>query len=102
MLTLDDVIGMSDLTEDEIDAIVEHEHCPEIVAAELGNYLVHSPDGVPMLKRMILEDIAASEAREDYKHALKLRLVLKHFVETHPDYEPEGAHAAGGAAGGQG
>jgi hypothetical protein len=89
MLTLDDVIGMSDLTEDEIDAIVEHEHCPEIIAAELGNYLVHSPSGVPMLRRMILEDIARAEAREDYTHALKLRLVLRHFVETHPDFEPD-------------
>ena len=53
MLTLDDVIALSDLTEEEIDAIVEHEHCPEIIAAELGSYLVHSPEGVPMLKRMI-------------------------------------------------
>lgn len=89
MLTLDDVIGMSELTEDEIDAIVEHEHCPEIIAAELGNYLVHSPNGVPLLKRMILEDIAAAEAKENYAHALKLRLVLRHFVETHPEYDPE-------------
>ncbi|WP_421708847.1 hypothetical protein [Algihabitans sp.] len=93
MLTLDDVIALSDLTEDEIDAIVEHEHCPEIVAAELGNYLVHSPDGVPLLKRMILEDIAAAEGREDYKHALKLRLVLRHFVETHPDVDVAKASA---------
>ncbi len=91
MLTLDDVIALSDLTEEEIDAIVEHEHCPEIIAAELGSYLVHSPEGVPMLKRMILEDIAGAEAREDYTHALKLRLVLRRFVQTHPDYTPETA-----------
>jgi hypothetical protein len=38
MITIDDCIGLSGLTEDEVDAIAEHEHLPEIVAAELGNY----------------------------------------------------------------
>ena len=85
MLTLQDCIAMSDLTQEEIDAIAEHEHIPEIVAAELGYYLVHSPEGVPMLKRMIIDDIEAARRRHDTKHALKLRLVLHHFIQTHPD-----------------
>ena len=38
VLTLQDCIALSDLTEEEILAIAEHEHIPEIVAAELGNY----------------------------------------------------------------
>ena len=59
MLTLKDAIDYSELTEEEIDAIAEHEHVPEIIAVELGTYLVHSEDGVPMLKRMILDDIEA-------------------------------------------
>lgn len=88
MLTLQDCIALSDLTEEEVDAIAEHEHIPEIVAAELGCYLVHSPDGVPMLKTMILEDIAAAKVRGDRDHALKLRLVLRHFVRTHPGNRP--------------
>ncbi len=85
MLTLQDCIGLSDLTEEEVDAIAEHEHIPEIVAVELGNYLVHTPEGVPMLKRMIIEDIEAARKRGDQDHALKLRLVLHHFIQTHPD-----------------
>jgi len=89
MLTLEDCIALSDLTEDEILAIAEHEHIPEIVAAEMGSYLVHSPDGVPLLKRMILDDIEGAKKRGDLAHALKLRLVLRHFIQTHPDYKPD-------------
>ena len=85
MLTLKDCIDLSDLTEEEIAAIAEHEHIPQIVAAELGNYLVQSPDGSPMLKRMIIDDIDAARRRGDLDHCLKLRLVLHHFIKTHPD-----------------
>ena len=43
MITIEDCLALSDLTEEEIDAIAEHEHLPEIIAAELGNYLAHRP-----------------------------------------------------------
>jgi len=98
MLTLEDCIGLSDLTEDEIDAIAEHEHLPEIIATELGNYLVHSPEGIPMLRKMILDDISAAVKREDWEHALKLRLVLRHFIQTHPETKSGSDTKAAGAA----
>lgn len=90
MLTLEDCIALSELNEEEIAAIAEHEHIPEIVAAEYGNYLLHSASGVPMLKRMILDDIKAAERRGDLKHALHLRLVLRHFILTHRDLRTTG------------
>ena len=84
MLTYEDCVALSDLTEEEIEAIMEHEHLPAMVAAELGNYLVHSAEGVPLLKRMILDDIEMARGRGDWDHAMKLRLVLRHFVQSHP------------------
>jgi hypothetical protein len=84
MLTYEDCVGLSDLTEDEIEAIAEHEHIPEIVAAEFGSYLVHTDDGVPKIRRIILDDIELAERRGDAEHAMTLKLVLKHFVDTHP------------------
>ena len=63
MLTFEDCLGLSGLTEKEIDAIAQHEHLPEIVALELGNYLLHQPDGAPKIRRMILDDIADAEAK---------------------------------------
>lgn len=85
MLSIEDCIAFSMLTEDEIAAIAEHEHIPFVAAAEMGCYLCHTADGVPMLKRIILDDIDAATKRGDFHHAGKLRLVMKHFIETHPD-----------------
>ena len=83
MLTIEDCIALSELTEEEIDAIAEHEHVPEMVAVEMGSYLIHSPGGEKRIKRIIVEDIAVARQRGDLVHAAKLKLVLKHFVEHH-------------------
>lgn len=83
MLTIQDCIELSGLTEDEVLAIAEHEHIPEMVAVELGAYLVETPDGEKRVKRMIADDIAAARTRGDIKHALALKLVLKHYLEHH-------------------
>ena len=91
MLSYQDCLALSDLTDQEIAAIAEHEHVPMIVALELGNYLVSQPDGVPKLKRIILDDIAAATGRGDTKRAGDLRLVLRHFVQTHPRHRPNAA-----------
>ena len=84
-VTLKDCIALSELTDEEIDAIAEHEHIPEIVAAELGNYLIHTPDGVPVLRRMIVDDIAEARKKGDVKKLCRLMHVLRHFIETHPE-----------------
>ena len=90
MLNYEDCLALSELEEDEIDAIAEHENLPEMAALELGSYLVHSPEGVPMIKKMIVDDIENARARGNLKHAAKLRLVLKHFVEMHPKHRTTG------------
>lgn len=82
MLTWEDCLALSCFSEDVIDAIAEHEHVPEMVALELAEYLVHTDDGVPRLKRMILDDIAAADARGNTEHAKRLRLALHHFVAS--------------------
>jgi len=87
MLTYQECLELSELTLDEINAIAEHEHVPEIVAAELGNYLVHCNDGVPRIKRIILDDIEEALRHGREARALHLKLVLKHFIETHPSNE---------------
>jgi len=85
MLTYQDCIGLSDLTEEEIKAIAEHEHVPDIVALEFGHYLIETEDGVPAIKAIIIDDIAHAEKNGDSKHATKLKLVLQHFIDTHPE-----------------
>lgn len=83
MLTFEDCLGLSELTEEEILAIAEHEGIPELAALELGNYLVSSPDGDKRIKRIILDDIEAARRCHDRRHAAALRLVLRHFCREH-------------------
>lgn len=86
MLTYEDCQGLCDLTEEEVAAIAEHEHIPQMAAAAMGNYLVHLSDGIPRLKAIIRDDIADARAQGDHVHAAKLVYVLRHFVETHPEH----------------
>jgi len=84
MLTIDDCIALSDLTEDEIDAIAEHEHLPEMVAVELGCCMVHSAEGPRRIARFIRDDIERARSHGQTVHAQQLTVVLKGFVAHHP------------------
>ena len=83
MLTFEDCLGLSELTEDEILAIAEHEHIPEIAALGLGNYLIHEPRGDERIKCFIVDDIAAASRKGDFRHAAVLRCVLSEFCQEH-------------------
>jgi hypothetical protein len=83
MLTFDDCLGLCELTQEEIAAIAEHEHIPEMLAVELGSYLLHSPGGAAAISRMIADDIEAAVIRGEHLHAAKLKLALKQFCEAH-------------------
>ena len=84
MLTLEDCIALCGLTEEEVLAIAEHEHIPEIAAAEMGNYLLRAPDGESCIKAMIRDHIAAAIAEPNRNRELALKLVLRNFVLGHP------------------
>jgi len=84
MISMDDIIGLTDLDEDEIDAIAEHEHIPEVAAAALGDYLLHQANGASRVHDMIVEDIREALGRNDGPHAASLYVTLRHFIHTHP------------------
>ncbi|TVO70738.1 hypothetical protein [Sedimenticola selenatireducens] len=87
MLTLEDCLGLCELDEEEILAIAEHEHVPEIVALEMAQYMVHLPEGTVMIKRMILEDIQHAKQNNNQSHAEVLEKALKHFIVNHPEFK---------------
>ena len=87
MLTLEDCIEMSDLTEEEILAIAEHEHIPTIAAAALAHYMVHSPSGEMGIKTMIRDDMHHAGERGDRIKELTLKMVLRQFILQHPRCE---------------
>ncbi len=85
MISIEDIIGMTDLTVEEIDAIAEHEHIPEIAAAALADYLMHQPKGAATVRGMITDDIRAALRRNDRTHARDLLMALRRFVSDHPE-----------------
>lgn len=87
MLSLEDCIAMCGLTAEEVRAVAQHEHIPEIAATELGNYLVSSPEGELCIKEMIRDDIAHAIACGNRERELVLKLMLRNFVLQHPSCE---------------
>ena len=85
MISLQDCIDLCGLTEEEVLAIAEHEHIPEIVAASLGQYLLHQKHGPDRIRDMIGVDIRAALDRKDIPHASELVAVMRHFLSTHPE-----------------
>jgi hypothetical protein len=83
MLSLQDCLALCELSEEEVRAIAHHEHIPEIAAAELGNYLVRTPEGEKRIKSIIRDDIAEARAGGDRTRELALKLVLRNFVSQH-------------------
>jgi hypothetical protein len=84
MLSLEDIIDFSALTEGEIDAIAEHEHISEISAASLGQSLLQSRKGTEKIERFIREDMEEAEWDGLTGKAKGLQQVLARFMETRP------------------
>src|SRR5689334_12701095 len=83
MLTIDDCIAMCGLTEQEVDAIAQHEHLPEIVAVELGNYLSRTAEGERQIQHMIEDDIADCLQAGHREQAALLKVVLCQYLKLH-------------------
>jgi hypothetical protein len=69
MISLEDCIGLCGLDEDEVAAISEHEHIPEIAAAALANYLLTQPHGGEAIRTMIIDDIHKALDEGRVRHA---------------------------------
>jgi hypothetical protein len=87
MISLEDCIALCGLTEDEVLAIAEHEHIPEIAAAALASYLLDKEHGKEKIRDMIRDDIRNALHRNDRAHARELLMALRHFITEHPNLQ---------------
>lgn len=85
MLTFEDCVALSHLSEEEVSAIAEHEHIPEMAAIEYGDYLIQTPGGELKIRKIIMDDIEYSLANGNLKHANELENTLKQFILNHPE-----------------
>jgi len=84
MISVEDCIGMCGLAQDEVAAIAEHEHIPEIAAAALASYLLKESGGGERIRTMIIEDIHKALDEGRIRHAAELFMALRHFLEEYP------------------
>jgi hypothetical protein len=89
MISLEDCIGMCGLDPDEVAAIGEHEHIPDIAAAALADYLLKQAGGPERIRAMIVEDIHKALDAGQIRHGAELFMALRHFLEQHPEANPE-------------
>ena len=89
MITLQDCIGLCGLTEEEVLAIAEHEHLPEIAATALAQYLHKHEHGAEYVRDMIVDDIRQAHARADHAQVQNLLHVLHHYLREHPEARPQ-------------
>ncbi len=84
MLSLEECIGLSGLTDDEVAIIAEHEHVPPIVAAELGSGLLISSKGLYRLHMLFRDclDEAARKGRRDQEK--RIGQVYARFRSQYP------------------
>ncbi len=84
MLCLEDCLDFSDLDNDEVEAISEHEHIPLICAAEMGCELLKSSEGLKKLHTMVLDDIEQALAHGRKDRAERWAGAYQHLQATHP------------------
>jgi hypothetical protein len=85
MISLEDCIAMCGLDEDEVAAIVEHEHVPPVEACAIASDLMHRPDGPAMVRTILVDDMRAAHERGDMHHAATLLATLRRFLHEHPE-----------------
>ena len=77
MISMQDCLGFCDLDENEVLAIAEHEHIPDIAATALANYLVNQPHGDEAIRAMIVDDIRKALDDGRIEHAAELFMALR-------------------------
>ncbi len=85
MITLEDCVAFCGLTEEEVLAVAEHEHLPEIAAAAYAQYLLCRPHGAEAIRDIIEDDVREAQRRGNREHVRTLLHVLHHFLNSHPE-----------------
>lgn len=84
MLSLQDVLDYCDLDRGEIEAIAEHEHIPVTIAAEMGEHLLCTPEGVCRVHAMVLENLQQALEQGHFERAQDLATTYEHLKRSHP------------------
>lgn len=85
MISIKDCLDYSDLTEDEVAVIAEHEHLPFAAAVQMACGLAQSKDGNEVLRCLLKNAVCDAE---HCGHAEALRVAQRaymQFISNHPE-----------------
>ncbi|MCX8018480.1 MAG: hypothetical protein N2690_11360 [Rhodocyclaceae bacterium] len=86
MISIKDCLDYSDLTEDEVAAIAEHEHLPYAGAAQLACGLAQTEEGTEVL-RCLLKNALCDAQRCQHSETLQTaRRAYAQFLANHPEH----------------
>jgi hypothetical protein len=91
MITPEEIVDMTDLSEEEVALIGHHDHVNgNVAAAAVADYLMHLHKGPQAAQRMICDEIRDALHGDDVSRARTRYATLHHFMTEHP----EAAHGA--------
>ena len=83
MIALSDLIGFSDLTEAEVQAIARHEHVTPLGAVALGSRLLGSPTGRDRILECLHADLEAARQGRDARKVAEIEAAVARFRRRH-------------------
>jgi len=86
MLTLQDCIGFSGVTPEQLEAIADHEHLEMVVAAEWAECMLDRPNGCEIVEHVLADQVAHCRAHGRMARTRRYQDGLDDFVRCHPHH----------------
>lgn len=83
MLTVQECVDLSELSNEAIRGIAEHEHIPEVIAAELGQELLKTTGGIAEIRRMLEENLKLAVQTGEQEKIHDRKRVLRSFIASY-------------------
>ena len=81
MISISECIAVCGLDRNEIAAIANREHVPEIAASALANYLLHHDGDQTEIQEMMVDDLQAALQERRLQQASELFMALREFLD---------------------
>lgn len=84
MLTYQDCLPLIALDDEEARVLADCPTVPEEVVLDLARYLLLTDEGLPALRRNVLDDLATCRRSHNSRRSAELKTMMRSFVEHHP------------------
>ncbi|MCF8483238.1 MAG: hypothetical protein K9H25_22675 [Rhodospirillum sp.] len=84
MITLRDCLGLCDALPEEVAVVADHEHLPDLLAAEKAHAVLQADWGGPAMRQMIRDQAHIAARRGDARSLRALMALLEEAEVSHP------------------